>query len=110
MPELHTQPSIQPTPPPGHPMDPRRGDNLSPIFAAFLSWLLDLEPITRPAITGIAIAGSSVLASTTDSPFFDAHLGSIDDFEHNLRGWGEATGAGTPTIDNLLARMRRAAQ
>ena len=48
-----------------------------------LCWLLGLEPMTRPAITGIGIAGNSVLASNTDNPFFDAHLGSVGDFELN---------------------------
>ena len=74
------------TPLPMHPMDPRRGESLTPMFAAFLCWLLGLEPMTRPAITGISIAGTSVLAATTDSPFFDAHLGAVDEFERNLRG------------------------
>ena len=63
-----------------------------------------------PGITGIAIAGESVLAATTESPFFDAHLGSVDDFERNLRGWGEACGADASTVDGLVARMRRTAQ
>ena len=91
-----------------YPMDPRRGENLSPLFAAFLSWLLGLEPMTRPAITGIFVAGNSVLAATTESPFFDAHLGSVEEFERNLRGWGEACDADTPIVDGLVARMRRA--
>ncbi len=95
-------------PPPMHPMDPRRGETLSPMFAAFLCWLLGLDPMTRPAITGISIADNSVLAATTDSPFFDAHLGSVGDFERNLRAWGEACGADRSTVDGLVARMRRA--
>ena len=98
------------TPPPMHPMDPRRGENLTPMFGALLCWLLGLEPMTRPAITGICIAGGSVLAATSDSPFFDAHLGSVDDFERNLRGWGEACGADSDMVDGLVARMRRAGQ
>ena len=96
------------TPLPMHPMDPRRGESLSPMFAAFLCWLLDLEPMTRPAITGICVAGGSVLAATTESPFFDAHLGSVEDFERNLRGWGQACGADVATINALVAPMRRA--
>ena len=110
MPDVHTQATPAGTPPPLHPLDPRRGENLSPMFAGFLCWLLDLEPMTRPAITGIAVAGNSMLAATTDSPFFDAHLGSVEDFERNLRGWGEACGADAPTVDGLIARMRRAGQ
>ena len=31
-------------------MDLRRGEKLSPMFAAFLCWQLGLEPMTRPAI------------------------------------------------------------
>ena len=93
-----------------HPMDPRRGENLSPMFAAFLSWLLGFEPMTRPAITGISVAGKSVLGATTDSPFFDAHLGSVKDLERNLRGWSEACDVDAPTVDGLVARMRRARQ
>ena len=110
MPYIHaSQPDAPAVPPPAmHPMDPRRGENLSPMFAAFLCWLLDLDPITDPAITNIAVAGDSVLAATTDSPFFDAHLGSVEDFERNLRGWGEACGADAQTVDGLVARMRRA--
>ena len=112
MPNVHTAPSAESTapPPPMHPMDPRRGETLSPMFAAFLAWLLDLEPMTRPAITGIAVAGDSLLAATTDSPFFDAHLGSVEDFERNLRGWGEVCGVEIGSIDALVAKMRRAGQ
>ena len=97
-------------PQPIHPMDPRRSENLTPMFGAFLAWLLDLEPVTRPAITGIAIAGESVLAATTHSPFFDAHLGSVADFERNLRDWGEACGADDSVVDALIARFRRTGQ
>ncbi len=96
------------TPPPMHPMDPRRGENITPPFAAFLCWLLRLGPVTTPTITGITIVGDSVLAATSDSPFFDAHLGSVADFERNLRSWGEVCGADSATVDGLVARMRRA--
>ena len=92
-----------------HPMDPRRGQNLSPMFAAFLCWLLGLEPMTRPAITGIAVSGQCVLAATTDDPFFNTQLGSLPDFRRNLQDWGEACAADTDTVDALLARLRRAA-
>ena len=104
-------PDMPPAPPPAsHPMDPRRGGNLSPMFAAFLVWLLDLKPMTDPAITGIAVSGDSVLAATTDDPLFNAHLGSLAEFERNLRGWGEACGASPATVDALVARLRRAGQ
>ena len=94
-------------PPPMHPMDPRRGESLSPMFGALLCWLLGLEPMTTPAITGISVAGDSVLAATTDDPFFNAHLGSMEDFERNLRGWGTACGADDAVVDGLVAKMRR---
>ena len=94
-------------PPPMHPMDPRRGESLSPMFGAFLCWLLGLEPMTTPAITGISIVGGSVLAATTDVPFFNAHLGCVEDFERNLRGWSEACGADDAVVDGLVDRMRR---
>ena len=104
-------PHLPPAPPPArHPMDPRRGESLSPMFAAFLCWLLGIEPMTDPAITGIAVSGNSVLAATTHDPLFNAHLGSLADFERNLRGWGEACGAGPDTVDALVARLRRAGQ
>ena len=107
MPDLHTGAPSSGTAPPMHPMDPRRGESLTPMFAAFLCWLLDLEPMTDPAVTGISIAGGSVLAATTGSPFFDAHLGSVEDFERNLRGWGEACGADAAVVDGLVAKLRR---
>ena len=102
-------PDLPPAPPPAmHPMDPRRGENLSPMFAAFLCWLLVLEPITDPAITGIAVSGNSVLAATSDDPLFNAHLGALQEFERNLRGWGQVCGADPHTIDALVAKLRRA--
>ena len=91
-----------------HPMDPRRGDSLSPPFAAFLCWLLELQPMTDPAIADISVNGNSVLAATSDNPLFDAHLGSADEFERNLRGWGEVCGARPATIEDLVAKFRRA--
>ena len=104
-------PDLPPVPPPAkHPMDPRRGENLSPMFAAFLCWLLEVEPMTDPAIMGIAVSGNSVLAATTHDPLFNAHLGSLEDFERNLRGWGEACGASPDTVDALAAKLRRARQ
>ena len=111
MPDIETAPATRAAPagpPPAmHPMDPRRGDNLSPMFAAFLSWLLGLEPMTSPAITNIAVSGNSVLAATDENPLFDAHLGPLDDFEMNIRGWGEACGANADMVEGLVARVRR---
>ena len=91
-----------------HPMDPRRGEGLSPMFQAFLCWLLDLPPMTEPAITGVALAGDSVLAATDADPLFNAHLGSLTDFERNLRGWGEACGADPATVECLVTKLRGA--
>ena len=104
-------PDMPPAPPLAmHPMDPRRGENLSPMFAAFLVWLLGLEPMTDPAITAISVSGNSVLAATTDDPLFNAHLGSLEEFERNLRGWGQACGADPDVVDALAAKLRRARQ
>ena len=97
-------------PPVMHPMDPRRGQGLSPMFAAFLCWLLDIEPMTRPAITDVAVSGNCVLAATDQNPLFNQHLGSLEDFEANIRGWGEACGVDAGTVESLLARVRRADQ
>ena len=94
-------------PPATHPMDPRRGRDLSPMFAAVLCWLLTLEPMTSPAITGIAVSGNCVLAATDQNPLFNQHLGSLEDFEANIRGWGEACGADAGMVESLVARMRR---
>ena len=102
-------PDMPPAPPPAlHPMDPRRGESLSPMFAAFLCWLLVLEPMTDPEITGVAVSGNSVLAATSEDPLFDAHLGSLQEFERNLRGWGQVCGADPDLIDALVAKVRRA--
>ncbi|MYA95542.1 MAG: hypothetical protein F4X91_03925 [Nitrospinae bacterium] len=91
-----------------HPMDPRRGENLSPMFQAFLCWLLELPPMTEPAITGVALAGDSVLAATDADPLFNAHLGSLADFARNIRGWGEACGADAATVEGLVTKLRGA--
>ena len=104
-------PDLPPAPPPAmHTMDPRRGENLSPMFCAFLCWLLGLQPMTDPAITAIAVSGGSVLAATTHEPLFDAHLGALVEFERNLRGWGEACSAEPDMVDALVAKLRRAGQ
>ena len=94
-------------PPAMHPMDPRRGRDLSPMFSAFLCWLLGLKPMTSPAITNVAVSGNCVLAATDQNPLFDQHLGSLDDFEANIRGWGEACGADAGMVESLVACMRR---
>ena len=106
-----TDPSIaapSDTPPTMHPMDPRRGENISPRFAAVLAWLLQLPPITTPAITGISISGNAVFAATSTDPFHDTAIGDLADLVGNLRDWGTACGAASATVEDLIARVRKA--
>ena len=103
--------TVPATPPPiVHPMDPRRGENLSPRFAAVLAWLLQTPPMTSPAITGIVVSGNCVFAATTDAPFHDTPIGDVEDLQRNLRDWGEVCGAAPAIVDGLIARIRRAGQ
>ena len=97
-------------PPIIRPMDPRRGENLSPKFVALLCWALGLEPMTEPAITGVVVSGECVFAATTDDLFFNALIGSWPDLEANLRGWGDACGAEPSIVAGLIAKVRRAGQ
>ena len=98
-------------PPPAiHPMDPSRAQNLSPKFVALLVWLLQLPPMTEPAITGVVVSGECVFAATTDDPFFNALIGSWSDVEANLRGWGAACGTAPTVVEGLIATVRRAGQ
>ena len=56
-------------PPPAlHPMDPAKGESLSPKFAALLCWAIGRPAMTNPAITGVAVSGECVYAATTDDP------------------------------------------
>ena len=93
--------------PPPHPMDPRRGPGLSPKFSALLCWLLDLPAMTDPAVVGAAVSGDCVFLATTDDPFYNSLLGSWQDCQANLRGWGEACEAPPETVESLIARLRR---
>ena len=93
-----------------HPMDPRRGESLSPMFAAFLVWLLQLPPMTEPAITGISVSGGCVYAATGHAPFHDTFLGPWADLESNLRAWGAVCGADPAAIDALVRKARRNSQ
>ena len=95
-------------PPITHPMDPRRGGNLSPMFAAFLCWLLQLPPMAEPGITGISISGPCVFAATTDDPYHNTLIGDWPDLERNLCGWGAVCGADPEMIDALVDKVRRA--
>ena len=78
MPDIESASQAAPAGPPPivHPMDPRRGENLSPMFAALLCWLLQLPPMTNPAITGVVVAGGCVFAATTNAPFHDTPCSS----------------------------------
>ena len=89
-----------------HPMDPRRGPNLSPRFAALLCWLLDLPSMTNPAIVDVAVIGDCVFAATTEDRSFNVLLGSWDDCRANLRGWGAACDAPAGTVDALIETLR----
>ena len=95
--------------PASHPMDPRRGQGLSPRFSAFLCWLLDLPAMTDPAIVDAAVTGDCVFVATTADPSFNHLLGSWQDCQANLRGWGEACNANPETVDALIARAHRGA-
>ena len=112
MPVAHIEAPPAPAgPPPAlHPMDPARGENLSPKFSALLCWAIGRQPMTEPAITGVAVTGTCVYASTTHDPFFNALIGSWSDVEANLRGWGTACAADAAVIDNLVHTVRRASQ
>ena len=110
MPDIHTAaPCAAPAGsiPALHPMDPRRGEGLSPAFAAYLCWLLDLEPLTEPAVTGAAVSGGCVFVATTAAPFHDALLGAWSDVEANLRAWGRCCAVERDDIERLVARARR---
>lgn len=89
-----------------HPMDPRRGPNLSPKFAALLCWLLDLPPMTEPAIVSVAVSGDCVFAATADDRSFNLLLGSWQDCLSNLRGWGAACGVPDDAIDAMIETVR----
>ena len=109
MPDIEAPPDTTPaSPPPAmHPMDPSRGQDLSPKFVALLCWALGVEPLTEPAITGVVVSGECVFAATTDDLFFNALIGSWSDLEANLRGWGDACGADPSMVDGLVAKLRR---
>ena len=112
MPVTEPRPGAAPAgPPPAmHPMDPARGENLSPKFAAILAWAIGRPPMTDPAITGIVVTGSCVFAATDADPYFNALLGAWSDLEANLRGWGAACRADPAAIDGLVDKVRRASQ
>ena len=89
-----------------HPMDPRRGPNLSPRFAALLCWLLDLPAMTKPAIVDAARIGDCVFAATTEDRSCNLLLGSWQDCRANLRGWGAACGVPDDAVDAMIETVR----
>ena len=96
-------------PPRTHPMDPRRGPGLSPAFAALLCWLLDVPAMTDPAVIGAAVTGDCVFLATTADPYYNSLLGSWQDCQANLRGWGRTCEAPAQTVEALIARLRQGA-
>ena len=97
-------------PPAMHPMDPARGENLSPAFAAILCWAIDRPAMTDPAITGVVVTGGCVFAATTESPFHDTLIASWADVEENLRAWGAVTGTDARIVDALVDTVRGASR
>ena len=93
-----------------HPMDPSRGENLSPRFAAVLCFLIGRPAMTEPAITGVVVSGNAVFAATAESRFHDTLIGSWHDVEGNLRAWGAVAGAPASIVDGLVAKLRRASR
>ena len=89
-----------------HPMDPRRGPHLSPKFAALLCWLLDLPAMTVPAIVDAARIGDCVFAATTEDRSYNLMLGSWQDCQSNLRGWGAACGVPDDAVDAMIETVR----
>ena len=112
MPDLETAARAAPAgPPPAmHPMDPAKGENLSPVFAALLAWLITRPAMTEPAITGAVVTGGCVFAATTNDPFYNALIGSWADVERNIRAWGDACDAELNIVDDLIDKLRRASR
>ena len=110
MPDTQTVTAPAAPPPAMHPMDPAKGENLSPGFAALLAWLIDRPSMTEPAITGVVVTGQCVFAATTESPFHDTLIGSWRDVERNIRAWGDACRAERSIVDGLVDKLRRASR
>ena len=110
MPDTHTVATPAGLPPAMHPMDPEKGENISPAFSALMCWLIGRPAMTEPAITGVVVTGGCVFAATTDDPFFNALIGSWSDVEANIRGWGHACGTEPAIVDGLVDKVRRASR
>ena len=103
-----TEPAPASPPPINHPMDPRRSEDITPVFAAVLAWALGLRSITEPSIISLTVASGSVFASLSSDPFHNQFIGDWDDLERNLRGWGAAADASPGTINAVVAKVREA--
>ena len=110
MPDTHTVAAPAGPPPSMHPMDPAKGENLSPAFAALLSWLIARPAMTEPAITGVVVTGGCVFVATTESPFHDTLIGAWSDVEANIRAWGNVCGTEPAIVDGLVDKVRRASR
>ena len=104
----NTEPAPASPPPINHPMDPRRSEDITPVFAAVLAWVLGLPSLTEPAIVSLTVASGSVFAGLSSDPFHNQFIGDWDDLERNLRGWGAATRASPDTINAVVAKARGA--
>ena len=88
-----------------HPMDPRRGESLSPMFQAFLCWLLDLHAHDGARDhRNRGHGGQRPRRHRYRSVSSTRIIGSLTDFERNIRGWGEACGADPATIEGLVTK------
>ena len=72
-------------------------------------WLLDMEPMTDPAITDIAISGNSVLAATTARSAVQRPSGLAGRTSSaTCAAGGEVCGACPDMVDALAVKLRRA--
>ena len=97
-------------PPAVHPMDPARGERLSPAFAALLCFFIGRPAMTEPAITGVVVSGEAVFAVTTNDGLHNALIGAWSDVEANLRAWGAVTETPAAIVDGLIDKVRRASR
>ena len=65
--------------------------------------------MTDPAIVDAVVTGDCVFVATTQDASFNRFLGSWQDCQTNLRGWGDACNASPETVDALIAKARHCA-
>ena len=87
-------------------LNPRRGSELSPCFAAVLNFLLGLEPQTDPAVTSLCQSGEMIFAATDADPFFNTAIGDAGDLVDNLNNWADACGVDRSVIGELLTMVQ----